>query len=152
MNYDSKPDTLEHIYKVRRYLREAAKTLQLRAIRHDLSKLKSPEKEAFDQYTPKLQKTTYGSKEYKELLKQLKPALEHHYKNNSHHPEHYPEGINDMDLFDIIEMFFDWKAASERHEDGDIYKSIAHNQSRFDMTDQLRLIFENTARNLNWEK
>jgi hypothetical protein len=50
-----------------------------------------------------------------------------------------------MDLYDIIEMFLDWKAATERHADGDILKSIEINKGRFKMSEQLYEIFLNTA-------
>lgn len=50
-----------------------------------------------------------------------------------------------MDLFDVIEMFVDWWAASERHEDGDIMKSIDINKERFQMSEQLCNIFKNTV-------
>src|SRR6185369_118878 len=122
--YDSKEDTLLHIKRVAQLLSEAACELIKRANVHDNSKLASPEKEAFDEFTPKLAGSTYGSDEYKAFLGQLKVALDHHYAHNSHHPEHYKKGIYGMDLFDLIEMFFDWKAAGERHNDGNIYKSI----------------------------
>lgn len=150
LGYDSKIDTLLHIKRVNQLLTESAGELIRRANIHDNSKLKSPEKELFDKYTPKLKNCTYGSDEYKEFLKGLKVALDHHYKNNSHHPEHYENGVNGMNLFDLIEMFFDWKAATERHEDGDIYKSIIINKKRFELSDQLCDIFHNTARSLNY--
>ena len=57
-----------------------------------------------------------------------------------------------MTLFDVIEMFMDWKAATERMDTGDIYKSIEFNKGRFAMSDQLCKIFENTAIELTWEK
>ena len=150
MKYDSRIDTLLHIKRVSQLLSYAAFELILRAAVHDDSKLESPEKELFDEFTPKLKGSTYGSEEYKHLLKELKPALDHHYANNSHHPQFYAHGINGMTLFDVVEMFFDWKAASERHEDGDIYKSIEHNKERFEMSDQLCDIFENTASYLDY--
>lgn len=50
-----------------------------------------------------------------------------------------------MCLFDLIEMFLDWKAAGERHSDGNIYKSIEHNRERFGISEQLEHIFINTA-------
>lgn len=143
--YDSKPETLEHIYRVRQLLRLASKELNARALRHDKSKLKSPEKEMFDRVVGRLKGCTYGSEEYKGYLKELKPALEHHYANNSHHPEHYENGVNGMDLFDLIEMFFDWKAATERHADGSIMKSIEINRERFGISDQLCDIMKNTV-------
>lgn len=46
---------------------------------------------------------------------------------------------------DLVEMICDWKAASERHNDGNIRKSIEHNAERFGMSPQLTRIFENTA-------
>lgn len=39
--------------------------------------------------------------------------------------------VSQMDLFDIIELFVDWIGATKRHNDGDIFKSIKHNQERF---------------------
>ena len=151
-NYDSKTDTLLHIKRVAQLLTEASSELIRRANIHDNSKLESPEKELFDEYTPKLKGCTYGSDEYKQYLSGLKVALDNHYANNSHHPEHYQNGLNGFDLFDLIEMFFDWKAATERHADGDIMKSIVINKDRFSMSDQLCDILTNTAKRLGYEK
>lgn len=150
-NYDSKTDTLLHIKRVAQLLTEASEELLRRANVHDNSKLNSPEKEFFDEYTPKLAGSTYGSDEYKGFLKELKVGLDHHYSNNSHHPEHYPNGINGFDLFDLIEMFFDWKAATERHNNGNIFKSIQINKERFKYSEQIADIFTNTAERLNYE-
>jgi hypothetical protein len=148
MNYDSKTDTLLHIKRVNELLMFAATELLRRARVHDDSKLLSPEKELFDEFTPKLAGCTYGSDEYKKYLEQLKVALDHHYAYNSHHPEHYKNGMNGFDLFDLIEMFMDWKAATERHNDGNIYKSIDINQKRFDYPEMIANIFRNTANNM----
>lgn len=150
LGYDSTADTLKHIKRVNQLLIEAAMELQRRAIIHDNSKLNTPEKELFDEFTPKLAGCTYGSDEYKEFLKGLKVALDHHYANNSHHPEHFENGMNGFDLFDLIEMFFDWKAATERHNDGNIYKSIDINQKRFGYPDMIANIFKNTADRLGY--
>jgi hypothetical protein len=147
-NYDSKADTLLHIKRVSELLTQGAIELINRANVHDNSKLLSPEKELFDELTPKLKHCTYGSDEYKGYLKELKVALDSHYVKNSHHPEHYENGVNGFDLFDLIEMFFDWKAAGERHADGNIYKSIEINKDRFKLSDQIVDIFNNTANRL----
>lgn len=148
--YDSTADTLEHIYEVRKALRDVTDNLSERGRVHDESKLFTPEKEAFDEYTPKLRDTTYGSEEYKENLKGLGVALEHHYSNNSHHPEHYEEGVYGMCLLDIVEMLADWYAATKRHNDGDLGASIQKNQDRFGYDDNMRNILTNTARKLGW--
>jgi hypothetical protein len=52
--------------------------------------------------------------------------------------------INNMNLFDILEMFVDWVAATQRHADGDINKSIEYNTERFALSPQLVQIFKNT--------
>ena len=145
MSYDSTIDTLKHIKRVQELLSQAAIELLDRGVLHDESKLEEEEKLLFDYYTPKLKDTTYGSEEYYEHLEGLKPALEHHYQNNRHHPEFFENGIDGMDLFDVLEMFMDWKAASERHEDGDLEKSIEHNKKRFGMSEQLCNILRNTV-------
>lgn len=150
MEYDSSADTLQHIKRVSQLLGEAATELIKRGSVHDDSKLQEPEKSEFDRLTPILKTLTYGSPEYKESLSELQFALDHHYKNNTHHPEHYPNGMNGFDLFDLIECFFDWKAATERTNDGNIHKSIEFNKERFKMSDQLAEIFENTATRLGW--
>jgi hypothetical protein len=80
----------------------------------------------------------------------LKPALDHHYANNSHHPQFYKNGIDGMNLLDLVEMFFDWKAATERTKDGDIRKSIEINSTRFNISPQLVSIFVNTIADNNW--
>ena len=149
---DSTEETKKHIQRVRELLRLVNFEMLSRASNHDKSKLESPEKEAFDEFTEKLRKCNYGSDEYKQFLKDLKPALDNHYKLNSHHPEHYENGINGMNLFDIIEMFFDWKAAGERHETGNIYKSIEHNKDRFNISKQLVDIFTNTAKFMGYKE
>jgi len=201
--YDSREDTLKHIQRVQVLLEDCALTLKERGAVHDASKLEEPEKSAFDRVVPKLAGMKYGTDEYRAALRDLGPALEHHYAANSHHPEHYKKGqlmpedhplyllrrqcalarevadasdaqlkenalisayveyqiaaeesrLNGMDLFDVIEMLMDWKAASERMQDGgDIYKSIDQNRSRFGMSQQLVSIFYRTAERIGWTR
>jgi len=137
--------TLRHIETVRNFINLCVRELLTRGETHDQSKLVSPEAEVFDKYTAKLAKTTYGSKQYQKFLEELKPTLDHHYAHNRHHPEHFKDGIIDMNLVDLFEMLCDWKASSMRHEDGNILKSIEINQKRFGFTDELKHILENTA-------
>ncbi len=138
-------ETFRHIEQVRAYLNLFIRELLHRGELHDQSKLDHPEVEAFTEYTPKLAASTYGSKEYEEFRLLMKPALDHHYARNSHHPEHYKNGINDMTLIDLVEMLCDWKAATLRHNDGNLRKSIELNAKRFNISPQLTEILENTA-------
>jgi len=138
--------TLSHITNVRRKITKIIRELENRKEDHDKSKLYSPEVEIFDKYSPKLKTLTYGSQEYKDCLKEMGAALNHHYTNNRHHPEYFENGIQGMNLIDIVEMFCDWLAATERHNDGDINKSILLNKERFKYSDDLMMIFKNTIK------
>lgn len=149
-NYDSRQDTVEHILRVRELLYIIQNKLEARGFAHDQSKLGPNEKPIFDRVTPQLRGLTYGSEEYKASLKELGPALEHHYRENSHHPEHHPNGVNDMSLLDVLEMVCDWKAAGERHADGSIERSLIVNASRFKIGGQLQMLLENTVREMGW--
>ena len=137
-------DTLRHIMRVRNLLDLCVVDLLRRGERHDLSKLERPEVTGFANAKP-IHGLTYGSQEWKENCKLLEDTLVHHYARNSHHPQHYKNGVNDMTLLDVLEMLVDWKASSERHNDGNILKSIESNAGRFEMSPQLTRILENTA-------
>ena len=152
-NYDSTADTLKHIMRVRDLLEFMAMELLHRGRHHDTSKMGEAEKPLFDRMTPLLKTLTYGTDEYKASLAELKPALDHHYKANSHHPEHYAEGINGMDLLDVMEMFCDWIAAGERTKNNNPHKSLEINEKRFGMSPQLVSIFRNTiSRQAFWHQ
>jgi hypothetical protein len=180
-------ETVKHKKEVSDAISLIVNALLARAINHDYSKLESPEKDGFINFTEKLKSTTFGSDEYNQFLKDLKPTLDHHYFHNRHHPEHYPESLESycskckktirryctvitdefnpncphcgytdgdihtrytlkgMTLVDLVEMFCDWYAATKRHEDGSIMKSIEINKERFNISDDLVNIFINTA-------
>jgi hypothetical protein len=142
-------ETQKHIEAVRKYIRFMIDKIDMRGVKHDASKLESPEVEVFAEYTPKLNSTTFGSEEYYANLEGMKSALDHHYAFNRHHPEHFANGINDMTIVDILEMFCDWKASTLRHNDGNLLKSIETNAERFKMDGQLKQILINTARMLD---
>lgn len=150
MSYDSRPDTYEHIAAVRARMLVCVMRLLERAHVHDESKLSPPELGVFDEFTPLLRDSTYGSDEYKGYLKAMGAALEHHYAANSHHPEHWKDGIAGMDLLDVIEMLCDWKAATQRHADGDLGRSITVNRERFGYGDEMERLLRNTAERLGW--
>lgn len=139
-------ETQKHIERVRYYIRMFTDKLTTRGVEHDRTKLESPEVEIFAEQTPKLAELTYGSDEYKESLKELDVALQHHYAQYRHHPEHFKRGVNDMNLIDLVEFMCDIKASSERQHDGNLLKSIETCAERFDMDDQLKQILINTAK------
>lgn len=177
-------ETIKHQDTVKNLMEILIKEILHRSFIHDASKLQPEELNGFIEYTPKLKNCTYGSDEYKKYLEELKPSLNHHYENNSHHPEYYKDSIErfctecnkgfnkldeeyyieykkcpncetrshiskrytlrGMNLIDILEMICDWKAATLRHDDGDISKSIEINQKRFGYSDEMKQILKNT--------
>jgi Family of unknown function (DUF5662) len=150
--HDSRPDNLAHIERVQKLIFQCISNLSHRGQVHDASKLVEPEKSAFDRLkTLSLSKMTYGSDEYRACLRAEKPAIEHHYANNSHHPEFHTNGIDGMSLFDLVEMLMDHKAATERMaEGGDIRKSLEINTDRFKISPQLKSILANTIKEMGW--
>lgn len=156
MTYDSRPETWQHIARVQQFMRQAKMNLAQRSDVHDASKLVEPELAAFDIATPKLAGLEYGSEEYKQSLRDLGPALAHHFAENDHHPEHFDNGVQGMSLMALIEMLCDWRAASERvkqrTDDPEKVKTftsgLSFNQERFGYSDELAEILFNTAQEL----
>ena len=146
-SYDSTIDAKAHIEIIQKNIEKMIKDLEYRAKNHDASKLEDPERSMYDKYIPMLKEAKYGSPEYYEIRDAMqKEGLDHHYEVNSHHPEHYKNGIDGMDLIDLLEMYCDWKAASSK-SDTSFEKGLESNADRFKMSDQLLSIFKNTAKN-----
>lgn len=148
--FDSTADTLRHAARVAELLAPLAAEVVARGIAHDRSKTQDPELAVFNEFTPKLKDSTYGSEEYKGFLAGMGAGLAHHYSANRHHPEHFTDGVNSMTLVDLLEMLADWKAATERHADGDLAKSLKIQRERFNLSDQLVQILWNTAAFYGW--
>jgi len=138
-------ETRKHQQEVARMLMEFAGELLACATCHDATKLQDPERETFARVTPRLAGLTYGSEAYRTQIREMGPALAHHYKFNPHHPECHKDGIRGMCLVDVVEMFCDWWAATKRHNDGDIRKSIEINADRFGFGDVLKAILLKTV-------
>ena len=137
---------MDHKKLVGHYLSLFINELVQRALHHDNSKLTMPEEfDAFSQISLALKPLAYGSEEYKARLREFKPALDHHFAMNRHHPEHFPNGINDMTLMDLVEMVLgDWMAASLR-SNTDIQKGLLINKERFGIGDQLFGIIQHSV-------
>lgn len=130
----------EHRLRVKYLCYQLACALKEQGRGHDLSKTISPEKEVFDKPRAK-----FNSDQYYEFIKENKGIVEHHYARNPHHPEHWPNGIEDMDLVTLAEMLCDWKAASEQDKTG-ILESLRINKKRYDIPHSIVQLLENTVR------
>lgn len=147
----SEQDTRDHIEKVRANLNDALHNLTKRAVLHDASKLEEPELSGYQGLSEALQGLTYGTPEHRAAFAPFKDIIAHHYAHNRHHPEHWPDGVNNMSLLDCIEMLADWRAAVSRSPDGDMQKSMEVSRQRFDISDQLYAVLINTVRELGWD-
>lgn len=148
-------ETRHHIARVNHYLNKFIVGLLKRGEEHDQSKLEQPEVQIFARHTPLNSdnkprlSSSYGSPEYEKLKARMAPALKHHYANNRHHIEYHPNGVEDMNLLDLIEMFCDWKAATERNSDGCLRRSIDINKDKFDFPPVLVKILQNSIQLLD---
>jgi hypothetical protein len=138
-------DTLRHMETVRNILNVIIVELMKRGRDHDQEKLRDPEVQLFTELTPLIKSTTFGSPEYLEQKARLQVALDHHYARCRHHPQHFPNGVQDMNLIDLIEMLCDWKASSLRQHNGNLLKSIERCSEDFNIPPFLSCILKNTA-------
>lgn len=143
---------ITHKYWVAHYLFKIIFQLVGRAIVHDFSKFSWIETKGFSSVVRKLRNTSYHTPEYKDNLNKIRPAIDHHRKNNSHHPEFYTNEIDGMSALDLLEMICDWKAASKRHKDGDVWKSLDINQERFGYSDDVKKVLERIMVDIGCER
>lgn len=136
-------NTLKHKDAVTKYAKKLMDRLWDRCFEHDASKTQEPELSVFAEYGPKLSKLKYGSEEYNENLVHMKEALKNHYGSNRHHPEHFENGMDDMNLVDLLEMFCDWRAATDRTQ-SNFKDSLETSIKRFKIEPQLASILRNT--------
>lgn len=142
-------DTLNHIRDVKKVLSEFSRELERRGKWHDYSKFSDEEQKFFTNVLDGQKTVKYGTPEYEEIKRKLAPALEHHYRENRHHPEHFINGINDMTLIDLMEMVADWNAATKRHEKDNISNSIEINSKKYNIDKQLKQILLNTVEEIS---
>ena len=128
MSEKSLIDTINHIRLVQKFMAEIISRLEKRLLLHDDSKLNEPELSGYDGLSDAPKGLEYGSTEYRAA---------------------FQNGINDMDLIQIIEMLADWKAASTRNSDT-LKTTLDKTLERFGVNDQLALIIRTIADTLWW--
>mgnify|MGYP003611546514 CR=1 FL=1 len=137
--------TIKHKTLVLGYILRFCCKLIYRGVVHDYSKLGFFEGSSYGRYLPELKDMNYGSEKYEQVLKKFQPAIDHHYLLNRHHPQHFKEGYSGMNLLDLTEMFFDWKAASRKKiGTGSLEKSLSINVDRFKMSEDISKIMHNS--------
>jgi len=136
---------LAHNVRVTSYLAYLADAMKMRALIHDASKFSDDEFPGYVRVNRIAREHEYGSLEYMQSIKET-GAIALHFAKNSHHPEHYPNGIDDMTLLDIIEMVTDWKAASETYGQTSLEDALVIHTERFGLRNEhlylIRLVIE----------
>jgi len=136
-----------HKFIVMKYINVIIRDLIIRAESHDDSKFSEEEFLLFVEATKEFAGHPYGSPENEAIRVKYKDVFARHYAKNRHHPEHFKDGIDEMDLVDILELLVDWKAASMREKDGSIEKSLQLGAEKYKISPQLVKILRNTVRN-----
>lgn len=134
------------------YLGRFCSSLMCRALIHDLSKFLPDEASGFSKTARIYRRIPYGGSLYKESLNRVGKSLQKHYSRCRHHPQHYEEGITGMDLLDLVEMFYDWAAASKKQVNGSLSASIEKNKERFSIEEGLVRILMNERDRVRGER
>lgn len=137
-----------HIYLVQKWMAQFIDRMMFRLIEHDQSKFSDDE---IDLVTgkPLLDSLGYMSDEYTRAIGNVGKAVISHHKSNSHHPEHFSNGIESMSLLDLMEMLCDWKVAGEA-KGSNIWESIEVNTDRYNIPPSIVDILKNTAIEMGW--
>jgi hypothetical protein len=145
----SKVFIYEHKVRLLKYMTRFIINLTERAVIHDDSKFTQVELEGYTKAMESFANNKFGSEGYEKIKHDIKETTEHHYANNRHHPEHFENGINGMDLLDVLEMVADWKSASENKLNGsnNMMNSIGVLSEKYGISPQLTQIIINTANN-----
>lgn len=135
--------------EIAKHMAKFSGELLYRSSIHDLSKFSDDE---FDVNAANVQdfgKFPFNSPQELELRERLAPAQKLHKKRNRHHPEHFEDGVDGMNLIDVLEMLVDWKASSSRYPGDSMRKSLNVCVERYNFSPQLVKILENTCKDFN---
>jgi hypothetical protein len=118
-----------------------------RGNQHDDSKYETAEFLPYSEVIEEFERHPYGSKGREKVYASIKPAVDHHLKHNRHHPEFFADGIEGMNLVDLLEMIVDWNAATQNHPKvpGDLMTSLHIATEKYKISPQLARILYNTA-------
>lgn len=140
-----------HRQRVFQIMSRLSHEMILRGNKHDESKFESEELPYYINTIDIFEKNHFDSEGYYKAKESLGPALEHHYKHNRHHPEHFNNGIEGMNLVDILELLADWKSATLNRPNhrGDILESVDILSKKYGICDQLKTLLINTLKDFD---
>ena len=136
-------ETYKHKRLVKQLIDDMCMNLAKRGQTHDASKFSPEEQEIYERVTPKFAGVAYGTPEYEAIKAELGPALEHHYRVNDHHIEHFERGVEDMNAIQLCEMIADVYAACIRGH-APLIESMEAWRDKYGIEPQLYSIILNT--------
>ena len=143
----------QHKLSVLAGLQRISDEISRRGREHDDDKFEPDVFEQFYINVSKFDNIKLGTPEYMQNLEDMRPAITKHYLKNDHHPEHFENGINGMNLLSIMEMLVDWKSANSAYGNKMSFsESMKINKERFNIDEQLYSILINTAIHLGYLK
>ncbi len=141
--------TIAHKESIARYMAKFSAELAYRAAIHDNSKFQKDELEGYSECADEFNTHPFDSAAERLLREKLTKVMSLHRTRNRHHPEYFENGIDDMNLIDLIEMISDWKSASERAPGDSVRKGLPIMKDKYNISPQLLKILENTFRDFN---
>lgn len=138
---------IRHKEIVQENMHDLIAMLQKRSLRHDRSKWLDDEFDGFAELDSVEAFKKFGTPEYKGLIEN-NAGIKLHYERNTHHPEHFTDGINGMSFLDIVEMVVDWKSACETYGN-DFLKSLDYSIKRFGCDEKQEWLIRLIARDLS---
>jgi len=85
-----------------------------------------------------------------DLTLNLDAAIEHHHANNRHHTAFHKNEFSGMNLFDILEMLADWKAASRRSPNLSFADSLPKAFEKYSVPKNMQKHIMETLKYLKW--
>lgn len=138
-----------HKESIAKYLAKFCAEISFRSSIHDDSKFRKDEFEVYSDNVEEFNKYSWDSPEERRLREKLTPAGVIHRKRNRHHPEYFENGIDGMNLIDLLEMLCDWRSAAERGPGDSIRKNLPTLQEKYNISPQLLKLLENTLKDFN---
>ena len=124
-------------------LSTVARELISRGRHHDNSTLGSPELEIYHRHFNEYRMYKFGDPRRDEVMNHMAEAIGHHFQYNDHHPEHFDNGINDMNLIQLMQFTAAIMSWSEQ-EQVDIFELLPIIRDKCGMSDQVYQLIQNT--------
>lgn len=134
----------EHRALVHDKMATVSRDINTRARHHDQSSLNGSEFRIYEEHFDELQKYPMFDPRRDAVLKEMRVATMYHHNANDHHPEHFDDGINGMNLIQMIEFVADIMSQSEQNGI-DVYEMLPLLKDQYDISSQLYQVILNTV-------